>query len=85
VVVHTCHLRYLGGINRRITVQACSDVNVRPYLKNNEGRGWQSGSSSQSASVASVRPSVQTPVLPKQKQANKQKKNNENIKDWGQA
>jgi hypothetical protein len=35
MVVHTCHPSYVGGINRRIMVQADLYKNVRLHLKNN--------------------------------------------------
>jgi hypothetical protein len=34
IVVHACH----PSVNRRITVQACLGINMRPYLKNNTKR-----------------------------------------------
>jgi hypothetical protein len=37
-VVHTCHPSYAGSISRRNVVQATRDINVRPYLKNNESK-----------------------------------------------
>jgi pyruvate formate-lyase activating enzyme-like uncharacterized protein len=46
VVVHACPSSCAGSISRRTAVQARADMNVRPYLKNNENKkGWEYGSS----------------------------------------
>jgi hypothetical protein len=46
VVVHTCHLNYVGSINRRIVVQAGLGMKGRPSLKNNP-KGKKSGGMAQ--------------------------------------
>jgi hypothetical protein len=39
VVFHACHPSYVGGINRRISVQVSQDKNMRPYGKQLKHRG----------------------------------------------
>jgi hypothetical protein len=34
VEAQACHLSYMGGVNRRVTVQACMGINSRHYSKN---------------------------------------------------
>jgi hypothetical protein len=34
-VVNACHPNYSGNKNRKIEVQACHNINMRPYLKKN--------------------------------------------------
>jgi hypothetical protein len=39
-----CNPSYVGGINRKVAVQAGLDKNMRPYLKNNYSKkGWVCG------------------------------------------
>jgi hypothetical protein len=39
MVVYTCHPSYLGSIYRRITAQAGTVINIRPYPKYNKANG----------------------------------------------
>jgi hypothetical protein len=36
MVAHTHHSNYTESISRRIVVQVGPEINIRPYLKNNE-------------------------------------------------
>jgi hypothetical protein len=45
MVVHACHLRYMGSINRRDVIQAGLGINERPHSKNtNSKKSWGCGS-----------------------------------------
>jgi hypothetical protein len=44
-VAHICKTSYVGGICRRVTVQASLYKSVRPYLKTKSSKGWRHGSS----------------------------------------
>jgi hypothetical protein len=64
-VAHTCNPSYSGSRDQ----EDYGSVNwgkqhARPHLKNTQckKKGWWSGSSGKSACIASVKPSVQTPV-----------------------
>jgi hypothetical protein len=42
--VCTCYPSYVECLNRRIIVQASLSINVRPYLKNSQGKNvWRNG------------------------------------------
>jgi hypothetical protein len=45
MVEDTCNPSNVGGIGRRIPVQASLGINMRPYLKNKAKKGWGHGSS----------------------------------------
>jgi hypothetical protein len=32
-MAHACHSSYTGNINRRVSVQANQDINVKPYFR----------------------------------------------------
>jgi hypothetical protein len=36
IVAYVCHPRYIGIVNKRITVMAELGINARPYYKNNK-------------------------------------------------
>jgi hypothetical protein len=58
---------YAGSRRKKIVVQNSLGKSVRPYFKNNQSKqGW--GCGSVTASIASMKPWVQIPVPPKNKQ-----------------
>jgi hypothetical protein len=78
-VVPTSHLSYMGGVNRRITVQAGPGIKWNPISKNNQcKKGWQS------ACLASVRPWVQHPSTALT-QKKKKAQNSENTMNRGRG
>jgi hypothetical protein len=45
VISGTCQLSHKDSRHKRIAIQACWDINIRPYLKNNQSeKGWEHGS-----------------------------------------
>jgi hypothetical protein len=69
LVAHTCDSRYSGGTDQEDHGLKPGNTSKEPILKiTNTEKGWQSGSSGRAPALASMKPSIQTPVpSPKKK------------------
>jgi hypothetical protein len=77
-VTHSCNPSYSGGRNQEDGGSKPAWANTSPYpisKKSVRKEGWWSGSSCNNVCLASMRPGVQTPILPKRKKKHLQFKN----------